>query len=123
LTRPAAWASGVAVIVVAVCDVTATMVPSIFRVALLKPVPVIVTDVPPAVVPPVGAIDATVGHAAATACCVTVINNMRTTAARAISFMRNWRFRGRETMNMVTTCLVLEGHNSHGDDAAAHVRR
>ena len=63
LTAPAAWAAVVAVMVVLFATVTlVAAVPPSFTVApARKPVPVMLTAVPPAVVPELGAIVVTVG--------------------------------------------------------------
>ena len=62
-TAPAAWAAVVAVMVVLFATVTlVAAVPPSFTVApARKPVPVMLTAVPPAVVPELGAIVVTVG--------------------------------------------------------------
>ena len=63
-TVPAAWAGEVATIWVALfVPITATVAPKCTLVADVRFVPVIVTDVPPAVVPPVGLTLVTVGAA------------------------------------------------------------
>ena len=64
LTSPAEWAGEVAVIWVSESTVNkAAVVPKSTAVAVVNPVPVMVTEVPPVVGPEVGATEVTVGSA------------------------------------------------------------